>query len=357
LPIGSDLEAWMSDYFSIRWVDGVVTMLDQRLLPDKVVYRDFFQSGDVATAIREMVIRGAPAIGAAAGFGLALVAFHSKASQTSELSRELNTAAEELRKSRPTAANLFEAINRITRIVDQAEGMDLDQLKQMVVAEAEKIADEDVQMDLRIAQNGQQFIPDRANLIHHCNTGALATAGIGTALGVIRVAHESGKRIHVYVDETRPRLQGARLTSWELKQLGIPHTVIVDGASGYFMRNTKIDACLVGCDRIASNGDVANKIGTYNLALVASAHGVPFYSVGPTTTIDFSIATGEEITIEVRSDNEITHIGDKQITPDGVKVANPAFDITPAKYISAIVTDRGVAYPPYKKSLSKLMNG
>jgi methylthioribose-1-phosphate isomerase len=185
----------------------------------------------------------------------------------------------------------------------------------------------------------------------------LATVGIGTALGVIRVAHESGKNIHVYVDETRPRLQGARLTSWELKQLGIPHTVIVDGASGYFMRKTKIDACLVGCDRIASNGDVANKIGTYNLALAASAHGIPFYSVGPITTIDLSISSGDDISIEERSENEITHIGDTQITPDSVQVANPAFDVTPAKYITAIITDRGVAYPPYENSLSKMMNG
>jgi methylthioribose-1-phosphate isomerase len=347
----------MSDYFSIRWMDGVVTMLDQRLLPSEVVYRNFVQCSEVASAIREMIIRGAPAIGAAAGFGLGLVAYHSKVTQTSALIYELNSAAEELRNSRPTAANLFEAINRIKRIFDQAKGMNLDLLKQMVISEAQKIADEDIQMDLRIAQNGQQFIPERAKLIHHCNTGALATVGIGTALGVIRVAHENGKKIHVYVDETRPRLQGARLTSWELKQLGIPHTVIVDGASGYFMKNIKIDACLVGCDRIASNGDVANKIGTYNLAVVASAHGVPFYSVGPTTTIDLSIASGEDIPIEERSDKEITHVGDTQITPDDVKVANPAFDVTPAKYITAIITDRGVAYPPYDKSLSNLMNG
>lgn len=345
----------MSEYFSIRWVDGVVRILDQRLLPDEVVYRDFIQCGEVASAIREMIIRGAPAIGAAAGFGLALAAYHSNASQTSELIRELNTSADELKKARPTAVNLFGAIHRINDIVDRAEEMNLDQLKQMVVAEAMKIADEDVQMNLRMAQNGQQFIPDEANLIHHCNTGALATVGIGTALGVIRVAHESGKKLHVYVDETRPRLQGARLTSWELKQLGIPHTVIVDGASGYFMRKTKIDACLVGCDRIAANGDVANKIGTYNLALVASAHGVPFYSVGPTTTVDLSMSSGEDIPIEERSGNEITHIGDTQITPDDVKIANPAFDITPAKYITAIITDRGVAYPPYESSLGKLM--
>jgi methylthioribose-1-phosphate isomerase len=232
--------------------------------------------------------------------------------------------------------------------------MGIDQLKEMVLMEAQKIADEDIQMDLRIAQNGLQLIPDQANLIHHCNTGALATAGIGTALGVIRAAHESGKKIHVYVDETRPRLQGARLTSWELKQLGIPHTVIVDSASGYFMRKSRIDACLVGCDRIASNGDVANKIGTYNLALAASAHGVAFYSVGPMTTIDFSIASGEDIPIEERSTHEITHVAGVQITPDNVDVANPAFDMTPAKFITAIITDKGIAYPPFIESLASL---
>jgi len=347
----------MSDYYSIRWVDGVVRMLDQRLLPHNVVYRDFIRCSDVAFAIREMIIRGAPAIGAAAGFGLALVAYHSPATRTTELINELKTAADELKKSRPTAVNLFGAIHRIQKVVDRANDMKIDQLRQMVVSEAMSIAEEDTQMNLKIAQNGQQFIPDRANLIHHCNTGALATVGIGTALGVIRVAHENGKKVHVFVDETRPRLQGARLTSWELKQLGIPHTVIVDGASGYFMKKTKIDACLVGCDRIASNGDVANKIGTYNLALAAFAHGVPFYSVGPSTTIDMSINSGEDITIEERSEDEITQIGDTQITPDGVQVANPAFDITPAKYITGIITDRGVAYPPYEGSLIKMMNG
>jgi methylthioribose-1-phosphate isomerase len=302
-----------------------------------------------------MIIRGAPAIGVAAGYGLALAAINSKAANTSELIRELNRASIELGKSRPTAVNLFGTIQRINRIVEHSEDMRLDQLKERIINEAKKIADEDIQMDLRIAQNGQQFIPERANLIHHCNTGALATAGIGTALGVIRVAHESGKKIHVYVDETRPRLQGARLTSWELKQLGIPHTVIVDGASGYFMKTTRIDACLVGCDRIASNGDLANKIGTYNLAIAASAHGVNFYSVGPITTLDQTIASGDEITIEERSTREITHVGDEQITPDDVKVANPAFDVTPAKYITGIITDRGVATAPYEKSLAELM--
>jgi methylthioribose-1-phosphate isomerase len=276
--------------------------------------------------------------------------------ETSALVAELNVAADELRRSRPTAVNLFGAISRIMQVVNTSDQIEINLLKQMVLEQAEKIAAEDVQMNKKIAMNGLKFIPDTANVIHHCNTGALATVGYGTALGVIRAAHENGKKIHVFVDETRPRLQGARLTSWELKQLGIPHTVIVDGASGYFMKRARIDACLVGCDRIAANGDVANKIGTYNLALVAYVHGVPFYSVGPTTTIDLSVPRGEDIPIEVRSNDEITHIGDTQITPDDVDVANPAFDVTPAKYITAIITDAGVAYPPFQKSLLGLMN-
>jgi methylthioribose-1-phosphate isomerase len=347
----------MSDYFSIRWMDGMVRMLDQRCLPDEVVYRDYVSYTEVARAIREMVIRGAPAIGVAAGYGLALVAWHSKAGGADQLMNEVSSAAEELRSSRPTAVNLFGAIQRILHVASQAKQMTFNQIRQQIVDEALKIADEDIKMDLQIAQNGQSLIPDNANLLHHCNTGALATAGIGTALGVIRMAHESGKKIHVFVDETRPRLQGARLTSWELKQLGIPHTIIVDGASGYIMSRHKIDACLVGCDRIAANGDVANKIGTYNLAVVASAHEVPFYSIGPTTSIDLAITSGDEIPIEERAEEEITYIGSVRISPQGARVENPAFDVTPAKYVTAIITDRGVAFPPYEKSLVKLMNG
>lgn len=343
----------MSAYFSIRWENGVVRMLDQRLLPDEIVYHDYFRCADVSTAIREMVIRGAPAIGVAAGFGLALTAFYSQARNKADLLSEINSSSDELKKSRPTAVNLFGAIQRINNLIQRGDVREVEKVKERVILEAQKIAEEDRQMNLRIAQNGQQFIPDQANLIHHCNTGALATNGIGTALGIIRMAHESGKKIHVYVDETRPRLQGARLTSWELKQLGIPHTVIVDGASGYFMKNKKIDACLVGCDRIAANGDVANKIGTYNLALAAFAHDIPFFSVGPMTTVDLSIKSGDDIPIEQRLEDEVTTINGRKILPEGVAVANPAFDVTPAKYITAIITDRGVAYPPYEKSLSE----
>jgi methylthioribose-1-phosphate isomerase len=346
----------MPEYYSIRWEEGVVSMLDQRLLPEAVIYRNYTDCRELGSAISQMVIRGAPAIGIAAGFGLALSAFHSKADQVDGLISELFDSADLLQRSRPTAVNLFGAINRIMDQVKNANFKNIDSIKQLVLSESKKIADEDVAMNKKIAQFGQQFIPDTANVIHHCNTGGLATGGYGTALGIIRAAHELGKKIHVFVDETRPRLQGARLTSWELQQLGIPHTLIVDSASGYIMSNTRIDACLVGCDRIASNGDVANKIGTYNLALVANAHGVPFFSVGPTTTIDFSIISGKYIPIEERSEEEITHIGGTQITPNGIKVVNPAFDITPAKYITAIITNQGVAIPPYTVSLRKLMN-
>ena len=345
----------MRDYFSVRWENGVVRMLDQRLLPGEVKYLDYLACNEVAWAIQQMIIRGGPAIGIAAGFGLGLVAFHSKATTPVELTSELRSGVEELRRSRPTAINLFAAIDRILKVVESNGDRSLEEVRKLVVSEAQKIADEDIQMNWKIGLNGQQFIPERANVIHHCNTGALATGGYGTALGVIRTAHEMGKKIHVFVDETRPRLQGARLTSWELKQLDIPHTVIVDGATGYIMRHNKIDACLVGCDRIAANGDVANKIGTYNLALVARAHGVPFFSVGPRTSIDLSIISGEDIPIEERAKGEITQIGETQLTPDGVDVANPAFDVTPASYITAIITDAGVALPPYEKSLPELM--
>ncbi len=345
----------MSTYRSIEWKDGVVRLLDQRLIPHETVYVDYADYRDVATAIREMVIRGAPALGAAAAYAMALAAVHSQAADAASLRAELAQAAAVLRTARPTAANLFWAIQRVMdRAADPGLATPAD-IRTAVLAEAHAIAEEDVQANRQIGLNALPLIPDKANIIHHCNTGGLATVGYGTALGVIRAAHEHGKRVHVFVDETRPRLQGARLTAWELKQLGIPHTVIVDGASGYFMRTVGIDLCVVGCDRVARNGDTANKIGTYNLALVAHAHGVPFYVVGPTSTIDLSIPNGDAIQVEERPAREITQIGGEQITPDGVAVANPAFDVTPARYITAIITEAGIAYPPYEESLPDLV--
>jgi methylthioribose-1-phosphate isomerase len=302
-----------------------------------------------------MVVRGAPAIGVAAGYGVALAALHGASPTPAALREEIATAAELLRASRPTAINLAWAVDRVLAAV-AAPGLDtVAAIRAAALAAAHAIRDENARTMREMGRHALALVPDRARIIHHCNTGALATVEYGTALGVIRAAHEAGKRIEVLVDETRPRLQGARLTAWELRELGIPHTVIVDGASGHFMRTVGVDLCLVGCDRVAANGDTANKIGTYNLAVVARAHGVPFYVVGPTSTIDLDIADGDAIPIEERDGAEVSHVGTEQVTPTGVAVANPAFDVTPAEYITAIITERGIAYPPYRESLARLM--
>ena len=276
----------MSAYRSIEWRNGLVRMLDQRLLPHQTVYLDYTEAAQVARAIREMVIRGAPAIGAAAAYGLALTAQHSRVRNVDTVRAELKVAADLLRQARPTAVNLFWAIDRVLNRASEPALATVEAIRAVTLAEAEAIAAEDVRTNRQIGLNALPLIPDRARIIHHCNTGSLATVDYGTALGIIRTAHEQGKQVHAYLDETRPRLQGARLSAWELQQLGIPHTVIVDGASGHFMRTVGIDLCVVGCDRVAANGDTANKIGTYNLALVAHAHGVPFYVAAPTSTSD-----------------------------------------------------------------------
>jgi methylthioribose-1-phosphate isomerase len=344
----------MSAYKTIVWQDGAVRMLDQRLIPYETRYLELQRCEEVAAAIRDMVIRGAPAIGAAAAYGLALSAVNSNAKDFESLRSELSQAAQLLDASRPTAANLKWALERVLSRLDRESPESVQEAKELVLNEAHLIAREDVEANRRIGLNALPLIPPQANIIHHCNTGALATVDYGTALGVIRCAHEHGRQVHVLVDETRPRLQGARLTTWELEQLGIDHTLIVDGASGYFMRKGQVDLCVVGCDRIAANGDTANKIGTYNLALAANAHRIPFYVVGPTSTIDMNLPSGEQIEIEERQEEEVTVINEGRITPAGTRAANPAFDITPAKYITAIITERGVAYPPYQESLPKL---
>ena len=345
----------MSTFHSIEWVGRALRLLDQRQLPGKTVYLEFTDYCDVADAIRQMVVRGAPAIGAAAAYGLALAAKYSDAKDVGKLRSELNEAARVLRASRPTAVNLFWAIDRVMKRANDPSLKDGEAVRTAVLEEAHAIAEEDVQANKQIGLNALPLIPDPANILHHCNTGSLATVDYGTALGIIRIAHEHGKRVHAYLDETRPRLQGSRLSAWELNQLGIPHTVIVDGASGYVMRTIGIDLCVVGADRIAANGDVANKIGTYNLALAAHAHGVPFYVAASISTVDLSITDGNGIPIEERPPREITHIGDTQLVPDGSPVLNFAFDITPANYITAIITEAGIAYPPYEKSLAGLV--
>ena len=346
----------MNAFRSIEWLDeGIVRMLDQRKIPRETVYNDYTTHSEVAQAIKDMVIRGAPAIGAAAAYGLALTAHHSQVADAETLRAELADASNVLARSRPTAVNLFWALNRMNdRIADPA----LDSvvtLQKATLAEAHAIAEEDVAINKAIGKNAQSLIPQKATIIHHCNTGSLATVDYGTALGVIRMAHELGKDIFALLDETRPRLQGGRLSAYELKEQGGPFKVIVDGASGHFMRTLGVDLCVVGTDRVAANGDVANKIGTYNLAVVAYENGVPFYVAAPTTTIDMATKHGDEIEIEERPANEITHVRDCQITPDGVEVGNPAFDVTPAKYITAIITEKGLVYPPFNETLEKLM--
>jgi methylthioribose-1-phosphate isomerase len=345
-----------STYKSLAWQDGRLRLLDQRGLPLKLDYLDISDYDGVATAIRDMAVRGAPAIGAAAAFGLALAAYHSSAKTVDGMKADLERAANVLRASRPTAVNLFWAIDRVMDRVHDEPISSIEDLRRVTLDEANVIADEDVQTNKAIGMNAMNLIPqDKVTFIHHCNTGALATIDYGTALGIIRIADEEGKDVFVYVDETRPRLQGARLTSWELKQLGIKHKVIVDGASGYVMSKHKVDLVTVGCDRVAANGDTANKIGTYNLAIVAQAHGVPFYVAAPTSTIDLNVASGDEIEIEERSAIEITNVRSEQITPDDIEVENPAFDVTPSEYITAIITEVGIAYPPYTESLPKMV--
>jgi methylthioribose-1-phosphate isomerase len=346
----------MNAFRSIAWLDeGIVRMLDQRLLPHETVYNDYKTHSEVAAAIKDMVIRGAPAIGAAAAYGMALTAHHSQATDAESLRAELAAASDVLAASRPTAVNLFWALDRMNaRIADPA----LDSvaaLQEATLAEAHAIAEEDVAINKAIGMNALPLIPEKTTIIHHCNTGSLATVDYGTALGVIRTAHEHGKDVFALLDETRPRLQGGRLSAYELKAQGIPFKVIVDGASGHFMRTLGVDLCVVGTDRVAANGDVANKIGTYNLAVVAHENGVPFYVAAPTTTIDMATKHGDEIEIEERPANEITHVGECQITPDGIEVGNPAFDVTPAKYITAIITEKGIVYPPFEENLAKIM--
>jgi methylthioribose-1-phosphate isomerase len=333
-----------------------VRLIDQRLLPGElrvVTYTDYHQ---IADAIREMVVRGAPAIGATAAFGLALAADHSTASDGAALRFDLKQAAQTLHEARPTAANLDWALQRVLKTVMDARG-NLDDLRAAVIAEAQRIADEDVEINLRMARHGAALIDDGDTLIHHCNTGALATVDWGTALGVIRMAHEQGKRLHVLVDETRPRLQGARLTAWELQQYNIPFEVISDSAAGYFLRSGEVNKVLFGGDRMAANGDVANKIGTYMLALAAYDNDVPAYAVVPTSTIDLSLEHGSQIPIEERNADEVLNlqVGGHPVMPKGALARNPAFDVTPHRLLSAIVTEKGVIYPPYEQNLRKAL--
>ncbi len=342
---------------TIEWHNGRVRMIDQRVLPLEyrvVEYDDYRQ---VAEAIRDMVVRGAPAIGAAAAFGLALAARQSRAESVPALLADLEEAAEVLRRTRPTAVNLSWALERMLRRARSGRWQSAADLTAALEQEALTIAEEDVRVNRRIGEVGAAIVPDGANILTHCNAGALATVDYGTALGVVRMAVEQGKRVHVWVDETRPRLQGARLTAWELMRDGIPMTLIADNAAGHLMRAGRVDLVLFGADRVAANGDVANKIGSYKLAVLAKENGIPCYAVSPTSTIDLSLATGDEIPIEERPAEEVTVIDGRRIAPEGVPVYNPAFDVTPHRYLTGIITENGIAYPPFGISLRKMVKG
>jgi methylthioribose-1-phosphate isomerase len=355
--IDRESEQTLMSFRSLEWLEhGALRLLNQQLIPAQKAYLDYTDYRAVAEAIRTMVVRGAPAIGDTAAYGMALAALYSEATTGEALRAELALADEVLRASRPTAVNLFWALDRMQRIIENPTYAIPASLKDALLQEAHAIADEDAAVCKQIGLNGLALIPDTATIIHHCNTGSLATMDYGTALGMIRTAHEHGKHVNVLVDETRPRLQGARLTAWELKEQGIPHQVIVDGASGHYMRRVGVDLCVVGADRIAANGDTANKIGTYNLAVVAHENKVPFYVAAPMSTIDLNTVSGDDIEIEERTGREVTHIEEIQITPDDVRAGNPAFDVTPARYITAIVTELGIVYPPYEVNLRKLLD-
>jgi len=341
---------------TVAWDDGAVVMIDQRRLPGEQVFVRCRQPREVAEAIRNMTIRGAPAIGVAAAFGLALAARGSKA-QGAALAAEFERACGELAHTRPTAVNLFWAIDRMRRRFQAAAEMDGAALRQALLDEALAIQAEDLAACRRMGDLGAELLPQEARVLTHCNAGALATAGYGTALGVVRSAARLGKIKNVFADETRPYLQGARLTAWELMQDGIPTTLIADNMAGHLMARGEVNAVVVGADRIAANGDVANKIGTYSVAILAKEHGIPFYVAAPVSTIDLSTPDGSRIPIEERSPDEVTHHGGRRLAPEGVAVRNPAFDVTPHRYVTAIVCERGVARAPYGDSLRALLEG
>jgi methylthioribose-1-phosphate isomerase len=340
---------------TLEWTDAGVRFIDQTKLPTEETYVTCKTYEEVADAIRTMIVRGAPAIGVAAAMGVALGTLQSQAQTLPELEREFDTICNTLAGTRPTAVNLFWAIRRMRDKFDQLRALPVEKIKAEMVTEAQGMHVEDIAVNQAMGRHGAVLLPSAGAVLTHCNAGALATAGYGTALGVIRAAIESGKKLSVFADETRPFLQGSRLTAWELMKDGIPTTLIADNMAGAMMRQGKIDAVIVGADCIAANGDVANKIGTYTVAVLAKEHGIPFYVAAPTSTVDLNTADGSGIPIEQRAATEVTHMAGRQIAPEAVKVENPAFDVTPNKYVTAIITERGVARAPYQASLANLV--
>ena len=339
---------------TLEWTSSGVRFIDQTKLPTEETYITCTTHEQVADVIRNMVVRGAPAIGVAAAMGVALGIQNSKATRVPALESDFNSIAEIIAATRPTAVNLFWGIRRMREKFDSIKSRPIPEIKSALVEEAQRMHAQDIAANQAMGRYGATLMPDRGGVLTHCNAGALATAGYGTALGVIRAAVEQGKKIHVYADETRPFLQGSRLTAWELMKDGIPTTVISDNMAGAMMKQGKIGAIVVGADRIAANGDVANKIGTYTVAVLAKEHGIPFYVAAPFSTIDLATPDGSKIPIEQRNVKEVTHIAGRQMVPDGVSIENPAFDVTPAKYVSAIISERGIARAPYETSLRDL---
>ena len=343
----------MTEIRPIQWVADKLELLDQTKLPQEQVYVVVDRYQEAVEAIQNMRVRGAPAIGVTAAYAMAIAARQIDSADHAYFLTKLNEAATEITSARPTAVNLHWAVRRMLRVAEAED--DVANVPVRLLAEAQRVQDEDEEINRRMGDFGKDLLPDGGSVLTHCNTGALATSGFGTALGVIRASWEEGKRFQIYNTETRPFLQGARLTAWEFQQLGIPATLIVDSAAGMLMERGRIGCVITGADRIAANGDTANKIGTYSLAVLARENGIPFYVAAPTSTIDMSLITGEEIQIEERPAEEVTQIQGVPTTPSGVSVINPAFDVTPHGYISAIITEAGVSRPPYHESLSLAM--
>jgi methylthioribose-1-phosphate isomerase len=339
---------------TLEWTSRGVVFIDQTKLPTEETYVTCTTHQQVADVIRNMVVRGAPAIGVAAAMGIALGVKNSKAENGADLRKDFDQICETIRQTRPTAVNLFWAIRRMQEKFETLRVRPVAQIQQALIEEAQRVHAEDIAANQAMGRYGATLMPSSGGVLTHCNAGALATAGYGTALGVIRAAVEAGKKIHVYADETRPFLQGSRLTAWELMKDGIPTTVISDNMAGVMMQKGKIGAIVVGADRIAANGDVANKVGTYTVAILAKEHGIPFYVAAPISTVDLETPDGSKIPIEQRNKREVSHIAGKQMVPDGVEIENPAFDVTPAKYVAAIITEKGIARAPYLESLRSL---
>lgn len=339
----------MTQLRSIEWKNNRVIIIDQSLLPHQIKKIACKNVDQLAEAVQTMRIRGAPALAVAGGMGVALAAVRSRAKTRAQLVRDLKAASRKLELTRPTAVNLFVGVRRVLQAALRGNG--IEEMKKLAVEEAQRIAEEDININRRIGRHGAKLVPKHATILTHCNAGALATAGYGTALGVIRAAHEAGRRVRVMATETRPLLQGARLTTLELTREGIPVTLIVDSAAGFFMSRGDVDLVVVGADRIAANGDTANKIGTRTLAILAHHHRIPFYVAAPLSTVDFTLKTGREIPIEFRDPDEVNHFGSVSTAPGGVKALNPAFDITPSKLITAIITEHGVVNPSKLRKL------